>query len=1425
MTFLTDLARKLKPYVLDWIDNVLTRGARDIGTASEPFDTIYADTVTATTVVGQLTGGEWEYSGDPVIDANVANSTSTVYVVNQATGGVADLDVENNIIVGGTVDGVDIASFKSAYDTHDHDSRYYTETEVDSWRTSHIADANAHHSQVHGLVSADHTVSGLSSGQVLRESSPTSFTFGFLSHSEVAGVTADQHHTAFVGIRAADGNVAVPDGNDRVDVYGDGTTINTAWGGGGAPNQITISLIQGGVDHGSIAGLADDDHAQYVHISTARTISAKHTFNPSVAGAPFALGANAIGQNVAGLDADSVDGYDHDQSLLTTASPTFADLTLTAPSAIYALNHDSFAGFVADEHVAHSGVTLTAGAGLTGGGTIAASRTFDVGAGAGITVNANDVALTTPGTLTVSSSNNAAGSHTHAITSTSNATSASILASDSSGQLQLVRAGIGAAPNASYSLYTGSDIYIGGTILDVQDVRLQRLAANQLGLGTGDEFRTSNYVSGVSGWQIQSDGTAEFANVYVRGELHAALFVKDLIEAHAGTMIISKSAGKLEADMTVPTTGTWSMTIKDPPGGGFLFDNSDICRFKSEYSGGIIDLWFTVSARVDNGDGTQSYTCTYQSGDRTVQRTYSAGAPVIDYGVSGQGVLVMTAELNNAPYYDVLTHSGSPWSSTTLKARMGNLAGVTDPNMSPTGYGFYSDNVYLTGDFVSGGGAVTIDTAGGISIDVGTNIYNKLTWLNGASTIQEFETTVAGNIIEHRQKTHQQTASTGYILHGSYGYDAAGKARTGVGGHYDDTGGVVSASVSMAYNNASEVTQARMLVGENSSNGVYAEVFASEVYMMGLAGSGSPSVGIGTTSPATKLHVTGGADASLTSHGYLVLGPTSGANMVLDDNEIMARNNGANANMYIQWEGGDTYFGGGAIRTNGRATIGSTSQSAGQLAVTSSIENSGGKGEYIDYRSTISTTGTYYPIALSIQSGVDLIVESGITNNGYQMGIDNGMLRRNAADAGTLNQLIGSRFQVGHYTGTATARTTNSVHGLLLEMYHGNGTIGNSHGIRIQENSTGATITGARYSLYSNSSNLMMYHAGPVLIGTSSTGAYQFDVNHDAGSNWLARFHTANTSTPYGVLIQPGTDAVNGYPVFAVLNNAGNETYFRVDSGTGNVGIYSVPDVSAKLKVGGDVAITASTGGNGNLILNSDSTNAFDLIFQRGGSGRWSIYRPTNADDLRFYSYSFGDVISLDYAGGDVEFHGYMGFDTSMPGAQISFGQVDNERKILLWDSTTTDDTGFGKYSAELRYFVGGGGNIHSFYHGGSAGTKKFEVGDTVSKFYNDLVATTVHAKTERSVLVSGSGTYHNTGYNAVIDGQYLVTVHASTATTTGILDQGVYSVVYKSSASNYVTALVTPSYFPLTLNAGEFRFQNNNASALYLTYSIIRTS
>jgi len=51
-------------------------------------------------------------------------------------------------------------------------------------------------------------------------------------------------------------------------------------------------------------------------------------------------------------------------------------------------------------NVDHGTVNITAGSGLTGGGDITASRTLDVGAGTGITVNANDIEVTGADSLT-----------------------------------------------------------------------------------------------------------------------------------------------------------------------------------------------------------------------------------------------------------------------------------------------------------------------------------------------------------------------------------------------------------------------------------------------------------------------------------------------------------------------------------------------------------------------------------------------------------------------------------------------------------------------------------------------------------------------------------------------------------------------------------------------------------------------------------------------------------------------------------------------------------------------------------------------------------------------------------------------------------------------------------------------------------------
>lgn len=119
------------------------------------------------------------------------------------------------------------------------------------------------------------------------------------------------------------------------------------------------------------------------------------------------------GATITGLNHSSISNVTSDQhhaEAHTVAShsdtgATGAELdTLTDTSdadALHGHDHVNLLNVVADQHVAHSGVDVTAGNGLTGGGNISTTRTIDVGGGDGIAVNANDIEVdlgaSTPG--------------------------------------------------------------------------------------------------------------------------------------------------------------------------------------------------------------------------------------------------------------------------------------------------------------------------------------------------------------------------------------------------------------------------------------------------------------------------------------------------------------------------------------------------------------------------------------------------------------------------------------------------------------------------------------------------------------------------------------------------------------------------------------------------------------------------------------------------------------------------------------------------------------------------------------------------------------------------------------------------------------------------------------------------------------------
>jgi hypothetical protein len=67
----------------------------------------------------------------------------------------------------------------------------------------------------------------------------------------------------------------------------------------------------------------------------------------------------------------------------------------------------------------------------------------------------------------------------------------------------------------------------------------------------------------------------------------------------------------------------------------------------------------------------------------------------------------------------------------------------------------------------------------------------------------------------------------------------------------------------------------------------------------------SGEVGIGTTSPDLQLHIEGGTDVKPIGGGFLQCGDSGGQNLAIDDNEIMARDMGAVAPLFLNASGGD----------------------------------------------------------------------------------------------------------------------------------------------------------------------------------------------------------------------------------------------------------------------------------------------------------------------------------------------------------------------------------------------------------------------------------------------------------------------------------------------------------------------------------------
>lgn len=278
---------------------------------------------------------------------------------------------------------------------------------------------------------------------------------------------------------------------------------------------------------------------------------------------------------------------------------------------VTAYDHGALSGLSDDDHTQYvlETTSITAGAGLTGGGQLSADRTLTVGAGLGITVNADDVALTTPGTLTVSSTNSSTGSHTHAVTSSSNpGAAASLLATTAAGKLTLQKLAIGDD--------IGSDLIPEST--DTYDI------------GSSLNLWRKGYLS----------------------EIDAVIFAEQTISLLGGWLIVGHDEGAIAA--TVDDSNT---TVDF----GETMTVGDFVEFRAALKVEYMQVGSLVSGTTYN---------VTRNLDGSGANNWTAGTPFLVLGTTGDGRIELNSY--DTPRISIVTQ-GATYNAQTEVARLGDL--------------------------------------------------------------------------------------------------------------------------------------------------------------------------------------------------------------------------------------------------------------------------------------------------------------------------------------------------------------------------------------------------------------------------------------------------------------------------------------------------------------------------------------------------------------------------------------------------------------------------------------------------------------------------------------------------------------------------------------------------------------------------------
>ena len=354
--------------------------------------------------------------------------------------------------------------------------------------------------------------------------------------------------------------------------------------------------------------------------------------------------------------------------------------------------------------------TITATAGGTIGGFTIGSSSLSVGSVFQISSsqNANDPAsFISSSAFKVSAGGKVTGSNV-------------LFTGGKVGGIVLSSTGIASADSNPAFQVTASTGQITGSLVKFDGGTIGGFSINS------QEIKTSDFQPGVKGVLISSKGNGflEVEEAKIRGTLSTTVFEKESVNAVGGQLLVANSTTITGSNAVSASQVTMSVAnvtgfeqneillLKKVSGTGF---NTEYVRVISSSRDGANDNDTRGRIMVERGyqSGSAVFAGAKHSGSIAEisenSSSYEPGQVLVSTGKINTGYIRLNANPNDVttPYIDIVERTGSGVFDVDLKARLGDLSGISSTLVgSSPGFGLFSENVFLTGKITATSGEI-----------------------------------------------------------------------------------------------------------------------------------------------------------------------------------------------------------------------------------------------------------------------------------------------------------------------------------------------------------------------------------------------------------------------------------------------------------------------------------------------------------------------------------------------------------------------------------------------------------------------------------------------------------------------------------------------------------------------------------------------